>query len=84
MSNEDFPPKLGQGQRSVVFAEANTGTPTAPVGQHRIGQAKGYRVFSSDEEAMAFAQFYIERNPTMEVSICDEDGNQISYFRRQE
>jgi hypothetical protein len=83
MKKETLIPKLDRGQRSVVFAEVNTGILLTPEGKWHTGQAKCYRVFNSEDEAATFAQAYIEQHPTIECSIRDENGNHIKFFRKQ-
>lgn len=60
MSEQTLIPKLTDGQRSVVFAEASTGILLTPEGDRHLGQAKCYRVFNWEEEAIVFARAYVE------------------------
>jgi hypothetical protein len=83
MKKPDLIPKLAQGQRSVVFAEKNTGILLTPQGERHVGQAQCYRVFDSEVEALAFAQTYVEQHAAVECSIRDEDGKHIIFVRKE-
>ncbi len=83
MKKQSLLPKLDRGQRSVVFAEVETGILLTAEGERHVGQAKCYRVFNSEGEAIAFAQTYVERHPTIECSIRDENGSHLKFLRKQ-
>ena len=84
MKKEPLIPKLDRGQRSVVFAEVNTGILLTPEGERHRGQEKFYRVFNSEDEATSFAQAYVEQHPTIECSIQDENGNHVKFLRKKQ
>jgi hypothetical protein len=74
-------PKLKNRQCSVIFAEVNTGIVLTPAGERHVGQAECYSIFNSVEEALAFAQTYVERHPTVECSIYDENGTHLKLIK---
>jgi hypothetical protein len=83
MKQESLIPKLEAGQRAVLFAERNTGILLLPTGERHVGQADCYRVFNSEDEAVAFAHAYLEQNPSIESSIRDENGNPVRLVRKE-
>jgi hypothetical protein len=80
--NNYLMPKLETGQRSVIFAETQTGILLTPEGQRHIGQGEFYKVFNSEDEATAFAEAYVAKHPAIECSIRDENGEHLKLFRK--
>lgn len=83
MSEPLLIPKLAPGQRSVVFAEVSTGILLTFEGKRNINSTVYYRVFNSEQEAIAFAREYVEQHPAVECSIRDEEGEHIMFLRKE-
>ena len=83
MNQNSLIPKLKTGQRSVVFAEINTGILLTFRGERYTGQAACYRIFNSESEAIAFARVYIGQHPKTECSIRDEEGKHLQFIRNE-
>ena len=75
--------KLDPGQRAIVFAEVKTGIVLNAKGERDSGLNMYYRVFDSEQEAIAFAQDYIDQNPEIECSIRNENGEHLMFLRKE-
>lgn len=72
-------PKLNDGMCAVVFADKTTGILLTNEGSRYLGEGDFYRVFKSGDEAIAFAQLYVQSNPRVECSIRDCEGRHLRF-----
>lgn len=83
MSSVESPKELRHGEVGLLQLDPNTGVPVAESGDWLKSGEERYLKFSGEAEAREYAASQLRRNPLLEWSLVDSDGNQLATLHNQ-